>query len=69
MTTIRQSITAKIEAKQVQINQLSAELSALQTELTSADAKFAQFLENDVDEVRGWFVRVADHLKNSVENA
>jgi hypothetical protein len=69
MTTLRQSITAAIEAKQVEINKASAELNALQQKLTVADAEFQQFLENDVDKLRGWFVNVADHLKNLVENA
>lgn len=69
MTTLRQSITAAIEAKQVEINKASAELNALQLKLTNADSEFQQFLEHDVDQVRGWFVSVADHLKNFVENA
>lgn len=69
MTTIRQSITAAIEAKQVEINKASAELNTLQLKLTNADAQFQQFLENDIEQVRGWFTNVADHLKNFVENA
>ncbi len=69
MTTLRQSITAAIEAKQVEINKASAELNALQTKLTNTDSAFQQFLEHDVEQVRSWFVSVADHLKNSIESA